>query len=365
MKDIVAIESMRPEPKRDQYGRYLLPDLGGATRPWTRATTLAHTLDDPFALTQWKRRMVLQGAARRPELLALVPTLEREIAEAAHWREAKAAKAQLDELADDAARAAGAEDGSKLGTLLHTITEYDDADRLGEIVDQVPEELVDDLLAYRSTMDSAGIGRPVEYIERIVINPEVGTAGTFDRLLRLADGRLVVGDLKTQKSVEFGWLAICIQLAEYVRAGAMWDAETGKLVPLPADLDLTRGIVMHLPVGQATCTLYELDLEAGWEAAKLAYQVREFRNQSKAMGWPLATARAPLAGQVLTSAMVRDEPVRMKPATAETALAQARYLIANAKHPDALTALWRDLSTVGLWTAELTQLAAQRKRELA
>jgi hypothetical protein len=262
MTEIPFIPSMRPEPKRDDYGRYVLPDLNGVQRSWTRATTVAHALDDEFHLTQWKRRMVLSGAALRPGLLANVPELTRALVQAGDdWRVAKDIKRELDGLCDEAAEAAGAGDGAKLGTLLHTITEYYDADRIDEIDILIPEALVEDVREYARVMDGAGLGRPAEFIERIVVNSRVDSAGTFDRLLRLPDGRLVVGDLKTQKTVDFGFLSIAIQLAEYAQADAMLDDEAGTLVPLPAELDRSVGIVMHLPVGQATCTLYELDLD--------------------------------------------------------------------------------------------------------
>jgi hypothetical protein len=364
MTAVPTIKSMRPEPARDQYGRYLLTDpRTGKRRPFTRSTTQAHTLDDTFGLTQWKRRMVLQGAATNPLLLSDVGSLVQEIENAADWRDAKAATQALDALCDAAAREAGAEDGSAWGTLLHTITEYFDAGRWADIADQVPEDLLGDLGAYVEAMAKANITCPPEYIERIVVNTRTETAGTFDRLLLMPDGRLVVGDLKTQKSVEYGWLAIAMQLAQYAQADAMVDPETGELGPMPDTLDLTRGVVMHLPVGQGRCDLYEIDLEQGWRAALLASDVREFRQSSKRMGWPLATAgtRHVSVADARGFTLPAPAPFTM----ADWAPARDRYLVTNAGHPDALVALWRDLSASGRWTDELTTLAAARKKELA
>lgn len=668
MTEIPFIASMRPEPARDGRGQYLLPDpANGVTRAWTRATTIAHTLDDDYHLTQWKRRMVLQGVAASPDLLADVPSLTAALAEAGDdWRAAKRAKDALDQLCDGAARAAGAEKGSQLGTLLHTITEYYDAGRYAEIEHLVPDTLKRDVEAYALCMDAAGIERPAEYIERIVVNSAVDGAGTFDRLLRMPDGRLPVGDLKglalttplptptgwttmdavrpgdqvfdafgqsctviaksdtknigtyvvrfddgsdivcdtehiwwtstgfkpgppeprpiaeviatlsssngkqhrvpvarplvlpevdlpvepylfgcwlgngdtnggvicsmpelfevmeqqgatfgkttinpkskavrrsalglrtqlrkagllghkhipdaylrgsveqrtrllqglmdtdgtwnkarraatfytvrkelalqvvellaslgqrpnlaavptsgfgktvtsyhvnftpvdivpfilprkadqaiastkpttrsqrrvivsvepgpdvataciavdsptrtylcgdrmipthnTQKTVDFGFLSIAIQLSEYANADAMLDDDTGLLVPMPEDLDKTVGIVMHLPVGSATCTLYELDLVAGWQAALVAHETRQFRSRSKALG-RVYTERSPGAGGD-----------------------RLLYLIRTAGHPDALTALWRDAGDA--WTPAHTDAARARKAEL-
>jgi hypothetical protein len=340
------IESMRPEPDRDEYGRYILPDpTSGLCRSFTRATTIAHTLDDEFHLTQWKRRMVLQGVASDPSLIADVPNLIERMEEAGdNWRETKAIKAILDDRCDTAAEKAGANKGSQFGTLLHTITEYDDAGRYDEIEHLVPENLIPDLEAYRETMRKSGLYCPPEYIERIVVNSAVDGAGTFDRLIQMPDGQLVIGDLKTQKTVDFGFLSMCIQLAEYSNADAMLNNETGELEPMlepmPENLNKNIGIIMHLPVGQATCTLYKLDLATGWVAAQLAHQARTLRSRSKALG------------QVYT-------PPRKDGATGEHLL----YLIRSAGHPDALIALWRDAGD--MWTDLHTQAARTRKTELA
>ncbi|GAB1642562.1 hypothetical protein [Krasilnikovia sp. MM14-A1259] len=346
MSTVPFIQSMRPEPVRDQYGRYVLPDpKDGAPRSWTRATTIAHTLEDTHHLTQWKRRMVLQGAAAEPALLQGVGDLADELAQATDWRAAKKIKEQLDLLCDAAAEVAGAGDGASWGTLLHTITEYADAGRLNEIGDQIPDKLVEDLDAYLTVMDGAGIGRPADYIERILVNTGVDAAGTTDRILVMptpcpgCGGTLKIGDLKTQKSVDMGWLSIAIQLAEYAYADAMVDTATGDLVPMPEELCRCLGIVMHLPVGKATCTLYQLDLVAGWEAARAAHTVRQFRDRSKAMGAPYTPPLAATGDRVLT-------------------------LIRSANHPSALVALYRDLHPKGKWTPAHTAAAAARKAEL-
>jgi hypothetical protein len=375
-REVPKIPPMRPEPQRDRWGRYKIahPDTG-EMRSWTRATTLAHAISDTHALTQWQRRKVLEGAALRPDLLTGVTALAREIDDAPTWREAAAAKAEMTRTCDAAADAAGANDGSKLGTALHTITEYADAGRLGEIEDLIPTELYDDLAAYLARMADAGIERPAEYIERVLVNTQVDAAGTTDRIVRMpaecekCGSPWKIADLKTQKSVDFGFLEIAIQLAEYANADVMVDEDTGEHEPMPVVCRCT-GIVMHLPVGSGECTLYEVDLVAGWEAATLAFTVRQARSQSKQVGWPYSyvsttAARIRAAGEAARklapapAGQITDgEP---DPSTPE----HARVLVRTAGHPRALVALWEDLDGRGLWTAELTQLAAARKAELA
>lgn len=333
------IPSMRPEPDRDRYGRYVLPDANGRKVSWTRATTVVGALKDLNGLIGWKRRKVAEGLALAPALLERIPELAAAIEAAPDWRAAREAKALLDALCDEAAHEAGADSGSEAGTQAHTLTEYADAGRLDEVRHLATDAELADLDAYTAAMDAAGILRPAEWIERIVINSVTESAGTFDRIVRLADGRLVVADVKSQQTVDFGWLEICCQLAQYANADGMVDPDSGVLEPLPADLDRTTGLVMHVPVGAARCDLYEIDLRTGWEAAQVAADVRRLRARSKALGWP-HTAR-PVAPTSHSLALIR-----------------------SAGHPDALAALWRDLHGRGLWTAEHTEAARIRKAEL-
>ena len=342
MTEIPFIPSMRPEPARDERGKYILPDpVAGGSRSWERATTIAHTLDDDFNITQWKRRMVLQGAALAPGVLASVPELIRQLDQAKDdWRTAKRLKKDLDRLCDDAAEAAGANAASRLGTLLHTITEYADAGRLDEIRHLVPDMLMADLEAYLATMAEAGLERPSEFIERIVVNSQVDGAGTLDRMVRRADFGLRIADLKTGSGIELAALGFGIQFAEYANADAMYDEDTGQLVPLPAELDKTAGIVIHLPVGKATCTLHDIDLVEGWDDALVAHSVRQRRARAKSLLKPHVIPSPAAAGdRVLT-------------------------LIRSAGHPEALKALWKDLNGRGQWLPHHTAAAAARKAEL-
>jgi hypothetical protein len=350
MSDLPIIPSMRPEPARDAYGRYLLPNVDNQSsrRAYTRATTVAHTLSDEHLLTQWKRRMVAIGISRDPDLVRTAYELGCGLdAVADDWRAAKELKKELDGLCDSAATLAGADCGSSLGTLLHTITEYLDAGRMAEINDLIPEELWPDVAAYEATMNAAGIRCPVEWIERICVNSTIGSAGTWDRLLQLPDGRLVIGDLKTQKTVDFGWLEIAIQLAEYAYADALFDPEAGTLGHMPDGIDRRTAIVMHLPVGSAKCTLWEIDIVRGWRYAKLAAEVRAARKDSKALGQVYQATR----------------PARIAAEPSSEPGDPLLYLIRNATHTDALTGLWRNAGP-GEWTEAHTTAAAARKAEL-
>lgn len=331
-----TIPGLRPEPDRDGWGRYLLPHPEtGQRQAFTRATTLAHTLDNTEPLTKWKRRMVLQGAAADPTLLTHVAGLADALTHA-DGVDARDLKQALDEICDQAAHVAGADDGSGWGTALHTVTEYHDAGRLAEI--EVPVDLIADIAAYEKTLTEARISRPAEHIERIVVNTQVGTAGTYDRLVRLPDGRLVVGDLKSQQKI-WDWLAIAIQLAQYANADAIYNDDTGNWEPVPDDLDMTRGLIIHLPARSGACQLYEVDLVRGWEAAQVAHRIRALRSDARNWGWKWTP-----------------------PQQGELAIDGLLSAIQLAPNPDTLIRLWRNHHTT--WTPEHTAAAAHRKQQL-
>ena len=63
MSDLGTVNTTR----RDQYGRYkVLPPGGDKPIGYTRATTVAKTLDDTGAIGTWKAAMTVQGALLRP-----------------------------------------------------------------------------------------------------------------------------------------------------------------------------------------------------------------------------------------------------------------------------------------------------------
>ena len=262
--DIPVDATVRPEPKRDRYGRYLIPDPDtGKERPWTRATTWAKTCSDTFGLTKWELRMTALGLAKRPDLLAQVATVTDP--------DDRDAKKLLDGVCEDAKEAAGSSIRRNLGTALHAMTEHIDAGRDFT----VPDAHRADIDAYRAAV--ADLTIDPRHIERIVTVPSLGIAGTFDRLVT-HDGRLMVADLKTGKDVLYGMGEIAIQLALYANAATIYDAATGTHEPMP-EVSKATALVFHLPVGNGECTIYEVDIAAGWEMAQVCGTVRDWRKR--------------------------------------------------------------------------------------
>lgn len=254
----------RPEPERDRWGRYVIPDPdSGAKVAWTRATTFAKTCSDTFGLTKWELRMTALGLAKRPDLLAQVAGVVDP--------DDPDAKKLLNTVATQAKEAAGSSVRANLGTALHTMTEHIDAGRDFTI----PDAHAADLAAYQQA--TAGLTIDPAHIERIVTVPRYQVAGTFDRLVTLPDGRLVVADLKTGRSLA-GTAEYAIQLALYANAATLWDAATGQHTAMP-EVDKAQALIIWLPAGEARCELHLLDIAAGWDMAQTCETVRIWRKR--------------------------------------------------------------------------------------
>jgi hypothetical protein len=251
------------EPRRDRYGRYLLPDpVTDEERAWTRATTIAKTLSDPWGLVDWKLRVAVKGVAMREDLRMLATMLPVDTG-----------KKQLNDVVEKAIDTAGGNVGRILGDAMHRATAELDSGGEPEVLPPYDR----DLEAYRAALELYGVRIAPGMVEQIVCIPDLGVAGTFDRIV-VWDPGAYIADVKTAKGLDYSWLEIAVQEALYANAELMWDDEDKRWIDMPP-VDRTQGLVMHLPVGQARCDLYWVDLEIGWEAVTLAVDVREWRKR--------------------------------------------------------------------------------------
>lgn len=255
-----------PDPvKRDRWGRYLIPDpVTGKARGWTRATTVAKTLDDSTALTAWAKRQVALGVATKAHLAAGI------IAAGA------VDKRRLDELVEDAMVAAGSNERRELGTALHRILELVDTGRM--TVDDVPDPWAADVRAYRAALDAAGLEIVPELCEAVLLNHPLEVAGTCDRILRDRHGRLVIADIKTGGFV--GWLSFACQFALYATATHRYDPVAEVLTSMP-EVRQDVALMLHVPAGDATCDVVGLSVPVGLDAALMALEVRKIRQRDK------------------------------------------------------------------------------------
>lgn len=288
---------------RDGYGRpMIVPMCGGNPTAHTRVTTHIDCLDDKSALTDYLKRNVLVGAAKDAGLvervLRLVSTPES--------MDDPEVKRTLNTLAKEAEATAGANRKSEKGTHLHLLSEYVDR---GEPLPPCSADDAADMEAYRAATERM---QPV-HIERLVVNPELRVAGTPDRL-SLYDGLdpdgqpagHVITDLKTGR-VDYGSLKFAMQLAIYSRsmfydhtlfpapdpsdkkAWAAWKrrevpaVEAVKAYTPIGEVNQGWGIIIALRPGSAKADLYWVDLQAGWEAACTATEVRRLRGKKDVM----------------------------------------------------------------------------------
>lgn len=317
-----------------QNHRYkLLNPETGKRETWSRVTTFAKTLSDTAALEAWGLRMTVKGLAMRPDLLA----------GASQWdvSEHKTAFAQVAKQAKDLA---GGSEGADRGTRIHDLTELHDRG-MEPPANVDPGELAD-VQAYASAINGAGLVVRPEFIERYVAIPHLQLCGKLDRIYGTdanphLPNTLMIGDVKTAKNIQLGWLEIAIQLVLYATATHYWDEEADDWVEMPGNLSQTTALVTHVRYGSAACDLYAVDLTVGQEAVDLCQRVRAIRG-FKGIATPLWQGAD------------NDSP--------HARIAQSIQRAANRQD---LSQIWQDASAAGEWTADLQELGMARMRELA
>lgn len=299
----LTIAPVAAEVERDRWGRPYVITPAGERKGYRRVTTYIDVLEDKTALERYSKRTVLTGvaldydqpsSAEHPSIVrraldtvtkadaALAELAGNELASVNREAIEKARKDALDALTDEAYEVAGGHAKAQKGTDLHALT---------ELVDQglpLPEGITDadraDLAAYAATIKALGITFTDR--ERFVVNDELETGGTLDRAgLYKSEragwqrARRVVMDIKTGR-LDYSAGKIGMQLATYARSDA-YDLATGERTPLKLDKKL--GLLIHLPAGQATCQVYEVDLELAYRGLLLAREVYAWRRDGKAV----------------------------------------------------------------------------------
>jgi len=153
---------------------------------------------------------------------------------------------------------------------------------------RAPEPYDADLAAYLLALDKAGLESA--HCEVHLCSDAWRAAGTADRIYRahrelelpsgerFDPGTLFIGDLKTGKRLTYTLPGFAIQLAIYCDS-VFYDVTTDARTPLPDELHMGWGLLVHLPVGEARCDLHWLDLDAGREGARLVKEVRAWRKR--------------------------------------------------------------------------------------
>jgi hypothetical protein len=275
--------------------------------PYRRVTTFIDVIGDRTQLEKWKMRSVALGLLRQPVLMSEVSAVADD-------------KRALDKVCDRALTAGGATEKRDHGKALHRLTELMD---LGGNPTLTPADLAD-VKAYMKACADAGI-RHLE-IETTTVHDGWLVAGTFDRLVEI-DGVRYIADIKTG-DIDFDTRKVAMQMAMYAN-GKRYDLATGERSELQADP--TRGLIIHLPAGEARCDLVWVDLELGHRYNHLAREVWKARDDGNT--------------EVRTGAP-----------------AAVGSLLRMAGNYDALDALWQ--ANAVRWNDTLTAIARQRRAEL-
>lgn len=332
--------ALPPDPPRasatyDGWGRYKLPSPStGRPTGYTRATTVASTLDDTYNLSRWARRETVrhvidaQGSAgeSRRQFMTLRDALAEEN------------KGAVDSALDALDELGGGKDAAELGTAVHAWLEAVD---IGQILPaDVPPQFQPYVTNYRTVLARYGLTPVPEYAERVVLNDngEETIAGTLDRIYRVeATGELILGDVKTSKTLEYGYLAHSVQLAIYSHANWMLKADGTGWEPMP-ELSREYGLIMHVPSNQPERSeAVTMDLAYGLSSLAVSLDVRRRRKEAKKM-----------------VPFVHALPIPTVPALRYT---EARHAIQDISDPADLAGIWEQYQDV--WTDDLTQLGEQ------
>jgi hypothetical protein len=253
---MTTTELQNVEIPRDRYGRPMVLPANGTRRvAYRRATTFVGCLEDTYNLMAWKTRQVAYGMGQRKDLVLAAAAADPDD------------KRKLNEIAEKATEHAMASASATTGTALHALTERVDR---GRELGFVPTEYQADIAAYQDA--TAGI----EWlgVETFRVHDEWKVAGTADRLGRDKHGRLRIYDIKTG-SIGFPH-KMAMQLAMYARS-TPYDIASDKRGIHEDGLDLSHGVIIHLPAGEGRCDLYEIDIAKGWGACLLAKKVWDWR----------------------------------------------------------------------------------------
>jgi hypothetical protein len=268
--DFLADQAQRPGVPLDGHNRYKLPHPEtGKVQAWTRVTTWARTPSDTYGLTVYQLRMAARGLAVRPDLVLRL---------LADYGDNKV----VDEAIAQAQEHAGSTTAATTGSAYHRFTELVDS---GEPLPPLPPSTQRDITAYEATLRAAKLS--VLHVERIVCVPDLGVAGTLDRVLTHGQ-HAWIADLKTGADLGPSWGEIATQLACYAHGAALWNPDTESWDEMP-DVDQQIAIVIWLPIGRSECTLHAVDIAAGWDAAvQLCGPVRQWRNRGRDLVSPFA-----------------------------------------------------------------------------
>lgn len=303
---LFADEAPKVFGQRGANQRYHMPLLPGEVPPKAKGadwvpwgvqsvTNLVGAFEDTRALSTWEQALALVGLALAPEIYRELQAMVIEALKRNVPYDDKTLRAMLagypgragESIIGRSKAIVKANDAAGLGTAAHTTWEY--RGLTGDLSGYATERLI--TIKAEELLEQAGLERVPGLSERCVRNVEVRAAGRFDDiLLEQSTGRLLMADLKTKSAAFYSWMTVDAQLAVYANAEWMLTNEQDELwavnthyAPGPKSIgvDLTEGVILHVPSDGGQPRLERADLVQGWETAKLARRVVDHRAAGK------------------------------------------------------------------------------------
>jgi hypothetical protein len=275
-----------------QWGWYKLPHPEtGRPTGYPRATTIAKTLEDRSGLEKWNVRERVQ------QVLALTRMDPKQVIYTDPTGETTAADA-LGAL-DDAIKSGKVYNIDNTLTMIDNVMGGADARELGEcahdwlgalaagrcLMKDVPDVVKPHVKHGLRVIAHRGLVMLPEYTERTVLNTagDENVAGKIDCIFRIVTtGELVLGDVKTSKSLEYSWLAFAVQIGGvYGWASQMLTMDGKGWEPMP-DIREDFAILLHIPSNQPDlAAAITIDKWFGGESLVASIETRQRRKNAE------------------------------------------------------------------------------------
>jgi hypothetical protein len=230
----------------------------GQEQAWTRASTYAASLKDPFALIRSNLRKVVQGIGKREDLARML------LANAVEDDTAK-----TDEIIAAALAAMESDAKANEGTAAHAalVRSWVHQDEMP------PPEFLPLVQAFAKALKDNQL-IPVA-AEQKILNLLFGSMGHFDWVFQEADSSCVIGDVKTGK-IEYAMREFAVQCGLYDGADYLVH-KSGETEPIPWKMAHTHAVLIHIDLEHNNAvSIYRVDLRLGRYGAGLAEQVRQW-----------------------------------------------------------------------------------------